>query len=83
MRLYGDKVTLTSTYAPLGSGRGVFHLTVRNAEGNDTVWFSHNGVKDIGFIRAGESKTFKSMNTCSVFVRGLAGQFLYWDGEGQ
>ena len=82
MRLYGNKVTLTATYVPLGSGHGAFHLTLRNAVGNDTVWISNDGVTAIGFLLAGEAKTFYSMAIASVYVKGTAGQFLYWDGEG-
>ena len=83
MKLYGNSVTLTATFAPLESpGRGVYHLTLRNASGNDRVFFSNNGTTPIGFVDGGEAKTFYQMSSAAVYVRGTAGQTLYWDGEG-
>jgi len=57
------------------------YLTIRNNTGNTTVGLGKSLTEQIGFLKAEETKTFYGIRPSDVWVSGVAGQLLYWDGQ--
>jgi len=76
----GGMHILAATYTKLSSDNSESRsLTVRNDSGNGTVYFSPDGLVDSGYIKNSEGREFKNVTPDSVYVKGTAGENLYWD----
>ncbi len=76
----GGRKTLSATFEPLDTEvRRSQSLTIRSAIGNATVELSADGANTCGFLQAGEARTFPGVTPPGVYVKGTAGQSLYWD----
>ena len=56
-------------------------LTIRNAPGNSTVFISGDGVNECGCLKVSEGRTFEGIDPYLLWVKGTAGQVLFWDVE--
>lgn len=76
----GNKVILTTGYQMVNSLNGMVHqLNIRSATGNSTVWLSADGLEPCGFLQAGEARQFLGTPPAGIYVKGTAGNILYWD----
>ena len=78
----GDTHTLTTGFELLSTQSVAAthpYLNVRNNTDNGRVELSPDGVKVSGFLLADEGRQFQNMSPDALYVRGTAGQSLYWD----
>ncbi len=80
--LHGGSLVLTGAWQQLSdNGLGMRYITVRNNTGNTTLGLAKSPTEQIGFLKAEETKTFYGIRPMDVWVSGVAGQLIYWDGQ--
>ena len=81
--ILGGRKTLSATFSSLSTdySGGASRFTLRNANNNSICEFSNDGVVTIGFLNAGEAKTFYNARPADLYVKGTAGDSVYWDGD--
>ena len=76
----GGALTLSATFQVVNSLNGmVRQFIIRSASGNALVELSADGASVCGFLNAGEAREFRNTPPAAVYVRGTAGNTLYWD----
>ena len=54
-------------------------LNIRNDTSNGNIDLSADGAEPSGFLKAEDARQFCNTGPNSVYVRGTAGQKLFWD----
>lgn len=76
----GSTLVLTGDWQLIDSARQrTTQLNVRTPAGSGTVYFSADGSTICGYILATEARQWLNTSPSSIYVRGAAGNVLYWD----
>jgi len=77
----GGQHQLSATFQRITSDQGVAgkYLNIRNLTGNGTVKLSPDGIVESGFVKADDGRQFVDTKPYDIFVKGTAGEMLYWD----
>ena len=79
----GDPVILTTTFKPLTTERyQMTNLSIRNGAGNSICQIGRNTESTTGWLGPGESREWQNISPSDMYVKGVAGQIIHWDGDG-